>query len=46
LLEWNLKSCFDAKGVSWSAGSLTVDIQVEPNGPGGNSAQKLFLSLS
>lgn len=45
-LKWNLGRCFSDKGVTWSAGSLTVDIQVEPSGPGGNSAQKLFLTTS
>jgi hypothetical protein len=45
--SWNLKACFDAKvGKSWSTGTVTIDIQVEPSGPGGNSAQKLFLTLT
>ncbi len=45
-LTWNIGQCFSARNVAWGAGNLTVDIQVEPTGPGGNSAQKLFLSLS
>jgi hypothetical protein len=45
-LSWNIGQCFAARRVSWGAGSLTVDIQVESTGPGGNSAQKLFLTLS
>ena len=45
--SWDLKACFDAKdGKSWSTGTVTIDIQVEPSGPGGNSAQKLFLTLT
>ncbi len=45
-LTWNIGRCFTEKGATWAVGSLTVDIQVEPTGPGGNSAQKLFLTLS
>ena len=45
-LKWKIGDCFRDKGVAWSAGTLTVDIQVEPSGPGGNSAQKLFLTTS
>jgi hypothetical protein len=45
-LTWNIGKCFGDKKVTWGAGKLTVDIQVEPTGPGGNSAQKLFLQLS
>lgn len=45
--SWNLKACFDDKsGKSWSTGTVTIDIQVESPGPGGNSAQKLFLTLT
>lgn len=44
-LKWRLNDCFRARNVAWSAGYLTVDIQVEPTGPGGNSAQKLWLQL-
>ena len=46
-VSWNLKACFDDKdGKSWSTGTVTIDIQVESPGPGGNSAQKLFLTLT
>ena len=45
-LEWNIARCFQDRNIAWPTGNLSVDIQVEPNGPGGNSAQKLFLSLS
>lgn len=45
-IKWKIGDCFTQKGVAWSAGQLTVDIQVEPSGPGGNSAQKLFLTTS
>jgi len=44
--SWNLKACFTARSKSWSTGTVTIDIQVEPSGPGGNSAQKLFLTLT
>ena len=47
--SWDLQACFTAKaaqGKSWSTGTVTIDIQVEPSGPGGNSAQKLFLTLT
>lgn len=42
-IKWNIGKCFADRGVTWSAGELTVDIQVVPQGLGGNSAQKLFL---
>ena len=45
-ITWNIGACFTAKSIAWTAGQLTVDIQVEPSGPGGNSAQKLFLTTS
>ena len=44
--SWNLKACFTARSKPWSTGTVTIDIQVEPSGPGGNSAQKLFLTLT
>ena len=44
--SWNLKACFTAQSKPWSTGTVTIDIQVEPSGPGGNSAQKLFLTLT
>lgn len=43
-IQWKLGECFTRKNIAWTAGQLTVDIQVEPSGPGGNSAQKLFLT--
>lgn len=46
VIEWEIGKCFDAKNIAWSAGQVTVDIQVEPSGPGGNSAQKLFLTTT
>lgn len=45
-IKWKIGDCFTQKNIAWSAGQLTVDIQVEPSGPGGNSAQKLFLTTS
>ena len=45
-IRWKIGDCFTQKSVAWSVGRLTVDIQVEPSGPGGNSAQKLFLTTS
>ena len=45
-VSWDLKACFTARSKSWSTGTVTIDIQVEPSGPGGNSAQKLFLTLT
>ena len=44
--SWDLQACFTARSKSWSSGTVTIDIQVEPSGPGGNSAQKLFLTLT
>jgi hypothetical protein len=44
-LQWNIGACFASRNTAWQTGNLTVDIQVEPVGPGGNSAQKLFLTL-
>jgi hypothetical protein len=44
-LQWNIGACFALRNTAWQTGNLTVDIQVEPVGPGGNSAQKLFLTL-
>jgi len=45
-VSWDLEACFTARSKSWSTGTVTIDIQVEPSGPGGNSAQKLFLTLT
>lgn len=44
-LKWRLSQCLTARNITWTAGYLTVDIQVEPTGPGGNSAQKLWVQL-
>jgi len=45
-LKWKIKECFKTS-LTWpsAGGYLDVDIQVLPTGPGGNSAQKLFLQL-
>lgn len=40
-LEWDLSACLDARGFDWVPGPYDFDIQVEPAGPGGNSAQKV-----
>lgn len=45
-LTWDIGRCFSSRSTAWQTGDLTVDIQVEPAGRGGNSAQKLFLTLS
>jgi len=46
MIKWNIGKCFTDRGKAWSAGELTVDIQVVPQGQGGNSAQKLFLTTT
>ena len=45
-IKWKIGQCFSAKSIPWTSGTLNVDVQVEPTGPGGNSAQKLFLTTS
>ncbi len=49
-LTWNLTKCFNSlpKNVAWPTSSTQsdFDIQVEPSGPGGNSAQKVRMTLS
>lgn len=45
-LQWNIGDCFQKRNTGWQTGNLTVDIQVEPTGRGGNSAQKLYLTLN
>lgn len=45
-IKWKIGQCFSAKSIPWTNGTLNVDVQVEPTGPGGNSAQKLFLTTS
>ncbi len=42
-LKWKIKDCL--RGFAWTAGYLDIDIKVLPTGPGGNSAQKLFVQL-
>jgi hypothetical protein len=41
VLKWDLSQCLTAKGMDWVPGTYDFDIQVEPAGPGGNSAQKV-----
>ena len=41
ILKWDLSQCLTAKGMDWEPGTWDFDIQVEPAGPGGNSAQKV-----
>ena len=41
VLKWDLSQCLTAKGMDWEPGTWDFDIQVEPAGPGGNSAQKV-----
>ena len=45
-IKWKIGQCFSAKSIAWTLGTLNVDVQVEPTGPGGNSAQKLFLTTN
>ena len=48
VIGWKLSDCFNGSDANhtWKNGSLTVDIQVMPQGPGGNSAQKLFVTAA
>jgi hypothetical protein len=41
VLKWDLSQCLTAKGMDWEPETWDFDIQVEPAGPGGNSAQKV-----
>jgi hypothetical protein len=41
ILEWDLSACLAARSFDWVPGTYDFDIQVEPAGPGGNSAQKV-----
>jgi len=43
-VTWNLGTCWSSKGVSWTTGASDFDIQVTPQGPGGNSAQKVRIT--
>jgi len=46
LLTWAIgEKCFTPKGVAWAPGASDFDVQVEPSGPGGNSAQKIRVTL-
>ena len=47
-ISWEIGRCYSTKNPSmpWPNGQISVDIQVEPQGRGGNSAQKIqFLLL-
>ena len=47
LLTWAIgEKCFTPKSVAWAPGQSDFDVQVEPSGPGGNSAQKIRITLS
>ena len=41
ILEWDLSACLAERSFDWVPGTYDFDIQVEPAGPGGNSAQKV-----
>lgn len=45
ILEWDISSCITNRGFSWHTGAFDFDIQVEPIGPGGNSAQKVRVTF-
>ena len=46
LLTWAIgEKCFTPKNVAWAPGESDFDVQVEPSGPGGNSAQKIRIKL-
>ncbi len=49
-LSWEIGSCFNVppNNAAWPSGEMQggIDIQVEPSGPGGNSAQKLFINAN
>ena len=46
LLTWAIgEKCFTPKGAAWAPGASDFDVQVEPSGPGGNSAQKIRITL-
>jgi hypothetical protein len=47
LLTWAIgEKCFTPKNVAWAPGASDFDVQVEPSGPGGNSAQKIRITLA
>lgn len=47
-LHWDLEACYGVapRFATWVAGASDFDLQVEPNGPGGNSAQKIRVTLT
>jgi hypothetical protein len=45
VLKWDIGAkCYTPKNYGWPAGPADFDIQVEPSGPGGNSAQKIRIT--
>lgn len=49
ILQWAIGTkCYGVppKNIAWAASASDFDIQVEPSGPGGNSAQKIRITLS
>jgi hypothetical protein len=49
ILEWAIGAkCYGVapKNIPWAPAASDFDIQVEPSGPGGNSAQKIRITLS
>ena len=48
ILQWAIGTkCYGAppKNIAWAPSASDFDIQVEPSGPGGNSAQKIRITL-
>jgi hypothetical protein len=47
-ISWEIGRCYSTKNpaMDWPEGQVSVDIQVEPQGRGGNSAQKIQLLLT
>ena len=44
-LKWDIGAkCYTPKSYGWPVGPADFDIQVEPSGPGGNSAQKIRIT--
>ena len=43
-LEVNLGDCVRASGTTWTSGAGDMDVMVQPQGPGGNSAQKIRIT--
>jgi hypothetical protein len=46
-ISWEIGRCYSTKNpaMNWPSGQVSVDIQVEPQGRGGNSAQKIQFLL-